>query len=222
MTGPTIPSAPLSTAPDRRPTARLAGALILASLVLAFAQSYVYDLPEPVPSLVAIASAVALAVAVLALARLRAAGTGRAGRFALVQWAVAVLLQGVVALDARFEVDGVSQRSATVDWVWQLVTVAWLVTLLLGPIVAGVYIVRAGVLTGWRRWVPLAYAIVFVLDFLLPMLGIQALLSFIGIPMIALFVLFAVALLTAFRGDARTGDHTTDSWTRSGTVLETP
>lgn len=134
-----------------------------------------------------------LLAGILALGRSGAAGAGRAARVATL---VAVL--GMAAL-ALTELVAILPAEEPVDAALPVAlgAVYGLVTTVLGVslTVLGVQVARAGVWTGWRRWVPLALGVwVFV-----PMFPAMAM-SFLGARLsisgwMALFALLGLALL---------------------------
>ncbi|TDE03079.1 hypothetical protein [Jiangella asiatica] len=119
--------------------------------------TYSYPLPTggfAVVQIVLFAQHLGLAVGLLALRSTGVLGVGRAGRWG---WGVAVFamlvlaateLYGISAADAAYP----SSRTAPLDALYAISSTL----IAVGLIAAGVAVARAGVWSGWRRWIVLA------------------------------------------------------------------
>jgi hypothetical protein len=109
--------------------------------------------PDPSPVLLImvavalLAGPAATAIAVDGLRRVRAGGSGRFARVALVLWPAHWAMLAVAYVLARV---GILSYSTILP--------VYLVTLLVGGLGGGIVVVRARVLHGWRRWTPLTLA----------------------------------------------------------------
>jgi hypothetical protein len=140
---------------DRR--ARLAGgAGIVTGLVwminwlylLAVDADKVGDAKWYVGQVIAAAAILGTAVLAAGLAWTRAGGSGRFARFALATWAVSWLLLFIAAV----------LLIVTRDDEQILFPIGGILGTFAG-LAGGIVVARAGVLNGWRRWIPLAFAI---------------------------------------------------------------
>jgi hypothetical protein len=140
---------------DRR--ARLGGgAGILAGIVwmvnwiylLAVDADQVGDSKWYVGQVIAAAAILGTAVVTAGLAWTRAGGPGRFARFALATWAVSWLILFVAAVLLI-----VTQNDEQI-----LFPIGGILGTFAG-LAGGIVVARAGVLNGWRRWMPLAFAI---------------------------------------------------------------